>query len=370
MSTVSEVISTIKKKLPKSIQTKITNNNGKCGTKGPLSTQRTKRTGRVTLPLNIVKKNGLTSIEQLKTFYEGVVIVLENGDYFELINNTDEFSKYLIANIGGDDTVSSIIAFMSTNGDSGSAIALSWWEKFQPEKIKNNYIPVKRKPDYKKKGNVTEGNDKWEGHYYVEISGGSNDKAKIIKSHEKITPEFQLFIEYHDYANENVCTQIDATMIYYLLHAHDIEIYIERKDVDKYISELEGYLKSIQYDDGNLYDTYLIKEECIRSSEKYGGKKVLYCPLTMNELSIKINFEYSKKDEDDSYSINICHNEAVKKRKVIYDKSQQYILTAARPQNLFWGTKVGNMQQQDFTIDEYWNDTILKAAKRSFNTNK
>ena len=61
--------------------------------------------------------------------------------------------------------------------------------------------------------------------------------------------------------------------------------------------------------------------------------------------------------------INISHNEAVNKEKIYPDSSNNIMLSDYRPGNLFWDTQIGNMQQQDFTIDEYWEE-INKRIKR------
>jgi hypothetical protein len=132
------------------------------------------------------------------------------------------------------------------------------------------------------------------------------------------------------------------------------------------ISTFETFLKETHYDGGSLYDTCLINE-CIVDED---GKRILRCPLTLNNISIK-QFEIENRSKSNNY-IDICHNEAVSKEKLYYDNTRRCILTAARPQNLFWGEKLGNMQQQDFTINEYLNDVVKKAEriKQELNINR
>ena len=372
---IEDIIANIKKSLPKNITVKITNNNGKCGTGSILSLQRTKRSGRCTMSLGVLKNNGFDSIEkiiELRTFLQGLVIMLENNDYFDLIDKQDDFSKYLISIIGSDEIISSIIVIMSTNGDSGSSYALSCYEKIKPVIEQNNWKRVERKPDCEKKGEcVTEGNNKWHGQYYYKISGGSNTKIEL--SHPESSTEFQLFNEYFDYANEDVCLHINVIMIFYMLHCFDIHTYIKLDDVIRMISTFETFLKETHYDGGSLYDTCLINE-CIVDE---GEKRILICPLTLNKISInqfdKENLKTNDYNETmlaEQKQMQICHNEAVSKKRIYYDKTRGCILTAARPQNLFWGEKLGNMQQQDFTINEYWNDLEKKIERRKQKLNR
>ena len=333
--------------LPNNISTKIKNNNSKCGTASILPNQRTACVGRCTISYKEVMENNLNDVTKLSTCTNGIVVLLQNEDYFDLKEKTDDFSKYLIVNIGGDQVVSSIISIGSTGGDSGSSYASECFARLQPEIEKNNWFPAKRNPDYKKKDTndfITLGNNKWHGQYYVDISGGSQENKKI-----KSGIESQLFNCFHDYANEEVATQIDAKMIYYMCHSNGIEKYIPRPLLDECINKLEIYLKGIQYDDGCLYGSHVMRK-CLKI--KKDGKKVLICPLTDQELSID-DFAIGK-DDDDPNVMQICHEEAVYYKKLYYDKTRGYIITARRPQNLFWGKKLGNMQQQHFTIDEYW----------------
>jgi hypothetical protein len=90
----------------------------------------------------------------------------------------------------------------------------------------------------------------------------------------------------------------------------------------------------------------------MRKCLKYkNGKKILICPLTDNKISIH---QFEINDDECLESIQVCHEEAVSKEKIYFDETRGYIITARRPQNLFWGTKRGNMQQQELTIDELW----------------
>jgi hypothetical protein len=51
-----------------------------------------------------------------------------------------------------------------------------------------------------------------------------------------------------------------------------------------------------------------------------------------------------------------------------YDKNKG-LLSSFRPNNLFWGTHLGNMNQQHFTVKEYWEEqeNIIKRRKQLIN---
>ena len=338
-----------KQVFPSTIVQKIINNNGKCGTKSILSTQRTTCSGRCLIPYEVVMNNNCNDENKLRTFYEGLTINLINEDYFNVKEKNDDFSKYAIEEIGGEKIVSSMVSAMSVNGDSGSAHALKCFNLLESEIKKYSWIPLKRKPEYvsddgkRYESLVTSGNDKIHGHYYVDVSGGNNKNKK----NKEIKREHQCFIAYYDYANKEVALHINVKMIYELLHCFDIEDCLTPSEIDEIKKVFETFLKGIHYDDGCLYDSHVM-QKCLKYKN---GKKILVCPLTDNKISIhhfKIN------DDECLESIQVCHQEAVSKEKIYFDETRGYMVTARRPQNLFWGTKRGNMQQQELTIDELW----------------
>ena len=49
------------------------------------------------------------------------------------------------------------------------------------------------------------------------------------------------------------------------------------------------------------------------------------------------------------------------KNKIYYNDE---IVTAFRPDNLFWATKNGNMKMQDFTIEEYHKEQKMEAQRK------
>ena len=85
---------------------------------------------------------------------------------------------------------------------------------------------------------------------------------------------------------------------------------------------------------------------------KFIKDDILMCPLTLQPITIK-------KFKDENNPIQLCHEESVADRKIYYDSEKKKLEFASRPNNLFLGYKLGNMQQQNMTIYDYlWN--ILK----------
>ena len=255
-----------KQVFPPSIVQKIINNNGKCGTKSILPTQRTTCSGRCLIPYEVVMNSNCNDEKKLRTFNEGLTINLINEDYFNVKEKDDDFSKYAIEEIGGEKIVSSMVSAMSVNGDSGSAHALKCFNLLESEIKKRSWVPLKRKPEYvsddgkRYESLVTSGNDKIHGHYYVDVSGGNNKNKK----NKEIKREHQCFIAYYDYANKEVALHINVKMMYELLHCFDIEDCLTPREIDEMKHVFETFLKGIYYDDGCLYDSHVMRK-CLRN---------------------------------------------------------------------------------------------------------
>ena len=339
---------------PDAITTKVKNNNGKCGTGSILTNGRTQRSGRVTIPYRIIISNNINTIDKLNGFIDGLVVLLINNDYFELQEKNDELSRYLLENIGGNNIVSSIICICSVKGDSGSSVAKFYLDKFLPIFEENKWRPVER-IEVKANGLITSGNEKWSGHYYYDVSGGSQERHL---SHHGKKP--QLFNEYHDYATREECFNIDCVMLYMMLHCYDINDYIHSDTVSEMINDFEEYFATQNYDDGNILNNEIIPY-CLFNDETL-NKKILHCPIECERISIH-DFEIT--DTKKHKYIDICHNEAVSRELFYYDETQNRILTAARARNLYWGSHNGNMMQQDLTIKDF-----IMAEERRYNKRK
>ena len=62
--------------------------------------------------------------------------------------------------------------------------------------------------------------------------------------------------------------------------------------------------------------------------------------------------------------VDISHNEAVNKHQVHFCSENNIMLSDYFPGNLFWDTHLGNMQQQSFTVKEYWAEMEKRNVKR------
>jgi len=373
---INTFINKILGKVSPSIRTKLNNVTGKCGTGAILTQKRTGRNSRVVIPYCVLMRNPqICSKEALNKFDAGVVVMLENNDYEDVSAKTDDLSVYLIQQIGSDDKVSCVVVICSTQGYSGSSAARACLERLKPIFEEKGWTPVKRKPtavdesessesdageEPEKSGtvgrnNIGRGNDKWQGHYYYDVSGG---EQVTHRSHSGSGKEHQLFNMYHDYATTNACDEMKAHLVYLLLHCHDIGTQISEDDLSAFKARLREHLESVEYDTGKLIDNPLIKQN-IRFSVEH-GKDILYCPITVLPISVSW-FEIQRKDDN---RIELSHNEAVDKKRLYYDQKTQTILTAARATNLFWARNKGNMKQQDLTIDEYVTEQEAENSRR------
>jgi hypothetical protein len=338
--------------LPKKISEKISNID-KAQEGNILGSKRISRSSRMILPYSLAKK---FSLEQLQTFENGMAVSLENNDYFDIQTNEDELSKYLLDNIGGNEKVSCIIVIHTNDGKSSSNNLRKIYKKIK-QIIKNKkWKPIER-INNNNHGKTYKGNNNWEGHYYINISGGDQDS---IQSHEGKPKKYQIFNTYKGFMNPNVVIITQATLIYMFLHCENIEKYI--KDHKIFKEQYSEYLKNIKLDkdiDGydNIYD--YCHDPCLR----FINNDILQCPLLLKKINIS-QFEISE-TKDPEY-LNICHNEAIDKKKIYFDKELNTLVSDYRPTNLFWGTHLGNMMQQSNTISEY--EKYIKELASRFNS--
>jgi hypothetical protein len=343
-----EVFSLWKEIHPK-IREKFNNLNGKTSqydVPDELFQKRTSRKNRVLIPWKIIEKNNIT-LEQLKTFYGGVCVEFVNCDFFDQKYKNNKLHGYLKDKLGADDKIASIISFRTEDGDAGAAIPRKCFEKFKKEDNLNSYIPIDRKVDIEYSG--IGDNSVWEGNIYYSIKGG--EQISLL-SHKDIKP--QLFNPAIDYANERVCFDIDMTMSYFALHCYDIDE--KYRDKVKDLKEkIKKYLETRDYDEGNLY------KYCEHHPSLAWGEGYLIDAIQLEKISIH-NFETSSKEE----SSVICHNEAANKEIFYFDKKNNYILSPARPTNLFWATHLSNMMQQNYNLEEFFemeNERVKKREK-------
>ncbi len=320
--------------------------------------ERTSRQKRVLISWKEVYKNKLT-IDQLETFESGVCVEFVNDDFFNKDYLTNTTHKELINKLGSDDNVASIISFRTEDGDPGANAARDSFEKFKKLNPNFELKPILRVGQDKDwpSGTLAIGNEKWEGNSYYEIKGGLQ---KELSSHSNLTEDREkkpmLFNPAIEYANEEVCDDIFISLFYYFIHCHDIQKYINKVDLLSIKKECEDYLKSRSYDDGNLLDY------CNQHPSLAYEKGILRDPIEVTELNVEdfnIKWKY-----DNPLSIAICHEQPVNKKIYKFDKKNNYIVSPARPTNLFWGKQSSNMLQQSYTLQEFFKVEEERVEKR------
>ena len=355
---VKGIIGAIIKKLPKNIRTKLKNIN-KAGICDVCPTKRVSQNSRILLPYYIIRKSGLT-LDQLKTYISGVVIELPFREYERIrmksINsNNDELDAYIISNIGGETTnpVAAVVTIRKENGYSGSSVQREDLVRLKNEIVVRGWEPVAYNPEKTMKGKKNKGNANWSGHYYYKISGGSQQS---FKSHPN--KELQIFTTHKGFmSTDKIIVDVMTSLVWQILHIFDIDKFIPREDALKYKQTLEDYLKNITYLGKSCYES-MKKLENIRD-----GK--LISPITQKEISINA---FDKETVDGGYKdeiVDISHDDAVNKNNIRFCPENNVMLSDYFPGNLFWDTHLGNMQQQSFTVKEYWAEMEQRNTKRN-----
>lgn len=352
----ADIVKQLSKQLSKNLKTKIENIN-KAGVDCPCSSQRISQASRIIIPYNIVIKNNIT-LEELETHTQGITVELPFKEYKKIKNSKliCELESYLLNNIGGDDTVSCIITIRGESGYSGSTELREQYKEFEIVAKEQKWGPIIRKKEIEiKSGQTYIGNEKWCGHYYYDISGGEQDTFESHKNETRV--DYQIFTTHKGFmANENVVTDIKSALIYQMIHCHDITKYIPLEKLIEYKKTYSEYLKNICYLGENVYEFIHNAENSIIINEK------LMCPITEEMISIE---QFNKTDNQAEDCLQISHNEACNKQKIYFDETINCLVSDYRPTNLFWGTKLGNMQQQSFTIKEYWINQQERINRRN-----
>jgi len=358
---IKQTLGQIIKKLPKNIQTKLKNIN-KAGICDVCTTKRVSQNSRILLPYHIIRESGLT-LDQLKTHTNGVVVELPFREYERICKSSsavgdiiinDELDAYIVNNIGGEtiNAVATIVTIRKENGYSGSSAQREDLKRLEKEIILQAWKPVAYNPEKTIKGKKNKGNANWSGHYYYKISGGSQQS---FKSHPNREP--QIFTTHKGFmSTDKIIIDVMTSLVWQMLHIFDIDKFIPAEDVLKFKQILEDYLKNTMYLGKSCYES-MKKVENIQD-----GK--LISPITQKEISINA-FDKETVDcgcKDDI--IDISHDEAVNKHQIRFCSKSNVMLSDYFPGNLFWDTHLGNMQQQSFTVKEYWAEMEKRNMKR------
>ena len=325
--------------------------------------KRANRKNRCLISWKTVKDNHL-ELDDLNTFEGGVVVNFINFDYFDEENQSDDLFKILRNRLGSNENVSAIISIQTDSGSSSSSLQRKAFKKLVDNTIVNYHgkeVTITEE-NYKKyalkktaKGGI--GNEKWKGFLFVSIKGGQQD---TIETHSK--KPLTLFNPACEYASSDVCTDIDLVMSYFALISidkHELDKNPERRIAyDALLNKLTHTLESIKYDHsvfkGNLLD-YVLSHLSITLDP---GK--LTDPIQLESITID-NFNTSSRS---AKSVDLTHSEAVIYQKYYLDKEKGCILTPARPTNVFWSFHLSNMMQQDYSLEEYFENEEKRYHRR------
>lgn len=344
---IKKVCDEIKSKFPSNVQTKLKNID-KAAKSGPCSTKRVSQTSRMRLEYQHIIKNNLT-LDQLQTHVNGVVVDIPFRQY-ERIRDTDKkirnhLDQYLLDNIGGMSSkiVVSIISLVKEHGSSGSSLQRIDLERFKQEIETLSWQPLYEIKEINgvKVKNKNKGNMNWGGHYYYNVSGGSQESFKSHNLEPQIFTTSKGFM-----SNEDVVIDNTSSLLWQVLRIKNLSIHIPDEDILKYKQILEDHLKS------KIYMGKSCLEHLNELENIHDGK--LISPITREYISIDaFDSEKTLNKED---QVNISHNDAVNNHRIYFCPQQNVMLSDYRPGNLFWDTHLGNMQQQSFTIQQYWGE--------------
>lgn len=334
---------------------KFKNLNGKTGrydVPHELFQRRTSRSNRVLIRWKIIDNNKI-KLYHLKTFYGGICVELVNHDYFKKSNN--KLLNTLKKDVGSNNIISSMISLRNEAGISNSSLQRDIFNK--QKIIKNIKYPIierDSKIGYKGKGD----NSVWKGKIYYSIRGGEQNS---IESHPN-SPFPTLFNPAVEYANERVCFDIDMTMSYFALHCNDIKK--EKEEIDSLKREIEEYLKNRKYKETKLKTNKTTKETtlldyCKNHYSLKFGNGILIDPIQLDEMLIE-----DFKTSNTKNSAVVSHNESADKSIFYFEENEKFILSPARPTNLFWSKHHSNMMQQDLTLIDYFEAEENRYKKR------
>lgn len=336
---------------------------GKYDVPNELFQKRTPRQNRVLITWKDVLRNNL-NLEQLNTFFGGVTVELKNDDLFNENNLNNDVFQFLLKHLGSNENISSIISIRSEDGNSSSSLQRRCFERLinnYPVLYDNKTVTINKNnyKDYaiKQLCSGGQGNEKWSGFLYISIKGGQQD---TIETHRG--QELTIFNPACEYANSDVCEDLNLVLGYFALLSIDISLLKAKNLENVYMnlkSSLETLLKDIHYNckdfKGSLY------EYCTNHYSTILYKNQLVDPIQIKKISIN-DFNIKTRDEN---SIDFTHNEAVEKNIFYWDSERKYILSPARPTNVFWSFHLSNMMQQNYTLDEYFEYEKARVLKRN-----
>lgn len=266
-----------------------------------------------------------------KLFPNGMVIVLQNEDYFTLKESDKFLDKFIIGRLGSDLLLSSIILIQ--NEDSGKKDLTELINKLKENK---ELQPLSKKDESKNMCHTSTkeitSNAFWKGHYAINVSGGKQTSVKEGIMH--------LANPIYEYATEEVSNTIEYQITYLLLCS---------KNAEKLLKDATN-LEKIKKEYEKLANLDLSKFGIAKPLNKDG---MLQCCV----LGEEITAEQILGECEDCDTIQYCHISAKSETDAVLIDEKFY--TTFRPYNIAWGKKWANLAQSDRSVE----DTRLKIIK-------
>ena len=264
------------------------------------------------------------------THKNGIIIVLLNNDIFDIINNPNEINRYIFNKIGSNEIISSIILIKNVDSGKATKEINNLIEDFNIIKEEYKYIPIRKLSE----NNC--GNDKWTGHYLINIKGGNNKN--------KDNNSVQLANNINNYCCEFNCDMNTYKLIYDLFKIRDSEKLLKNRDKE-IINKFNKYYEELCF----KHNIEINKEDC------------LICPISIKEI------KYEDIDE-----IQICHLTPISRYQLEVDEKYG-IISSQHYKNLAWGFKQANMFQYNYTLEDTHKFNIemtINILKDDYKINK
>ncbi len=296
----------------------------------PLSLKRICRDKRIYLPY-LDFKNFCINFDMFwklqSIFKNGLIITLENNDFWNIRQSTDALDQEIISRIGSDEIISAIIVIIQGNG-----------QKCDLEKKLLSEFPeftkVKKLVSQNSSNEKFSSNACWSGEYVVQVSGGDNEEKQI--------ETIQIANDGYEYADEIENNNIELQMTYFLLCSKNAEILLKNPAEYSIIKE-KIYAECLKR---NILD---MSKFCRSPLNKDG---FLQCCFTEKVITAEQILGRCKRMDQ----IDLCHLES--RRSFGWKLEGDRVVSNHRLYNLMWGFKRPNMMQGEDSIEEAENYAI------------
>jgi hypothetical protein len=263
-----------------------------------------------------------------KCWPNGLVIVLRNNDYFDILTSDLPLNKMLKSKLGSDNLLSVVIHIESYDSSCKDISHL-----FEKLKKIDGIIPLcKANPDKNMIHSTKDGissNCNWKGHYAVNMKGGI-----VAGIAEGLIP---LGNPIYDYASNYVQDSIKYQMIFMMLCC---------KDAKKLLKNEENFEKVKEDYKQKCQSRQLLDFEKFGIANPFNKNGFLQCCISGDELTAEDFLNLSDKEQHAQY----CHISPKSYSDVQILNNE--IFTTFRPYNIAWGKAYANRWQGDRSVKE------------------